>query len=50
MSFKLEHETAQKNEVYVSNPLNAYLLIKRLTADMELMIHSTYDLAEGEDY
>lgn len=33
-TFRLQHEKASKDiESYVANPINAYLLVKRLTAD-----------------
>ena len=48
MSFRVEHEEAEKNvEHYVSNPLNAFLLIKRLTIDMDIITSTTLQLAEG---
>lgn len=48
MTFRVEHEEAEKNmELYVSNPLNAFLLIKRLTLDMDIISTITLQLAEG---
>lgn len=48
MTFRVEHEEADINmELYVSNPLNAFLLIKRLTMDMDLISTIMLQLAEG---
>jgi hypothetical protein len=38
---------AKDPERYLSNPLNSYLLIKRLTADVDSIFDSVGSLAEG---
>lgn len=48
--YKKQHELASDDlETYVSNPINAYLLVKRLTADWK-QVESLIGMRIGEDY
>lgn len=47
LNFKVEHAEAEENpEVYFSNVLNKFLLIKRLASDIDLMSDKTFEAAE----
>lgn len=46
--YKKQHELASDDlETYVSNPINAYLLVKRLTADWK-QVESLIGMRIGE--
>lgn len=47
LNFKVEHSEATDNpEVYFSNELNKFLLLKRLGSDVELLSDKTFDVAD----
>jgi Prolyl 4-Hydroxylase alpha-subunit, N-terminal region len=47
LNFKVEHSEATDNpEVYFSNELNKFLLLKRLASDVELLSDKTFDVAD----
>lgn len=46
LNFKVEHSDALENpEMYFSNELNKFLLVKRLASDVELLSNKTFDVA-----
>lgn len=46
--FQKEHDDMAKDpEKYLSNPLNAFLLIKRMTVEVDSIINSIDDLIRG---
>lgn len=46
LNFKVEHSDAIENpEAYFSNELNKFLLVKRLSSDINLLSEKTFDVA-----